>query len=121
MHELGVAQEILALVRQHVPEGQAQLVRGIHVRVGEFGGVVPESLEFCFGAVVAGTPWAGAVLDIERVPARAHCADCGETFGLSVPRFRCPACSGQSVAMVSGRELQVSHVDLDEPLREAAP
>ena len=119
MHELGVAQEILALVRQHVPDGRADLVRGIHVRVGELGGVVPESLEFCFGAVVAGTPWARAALTIERVPARARCAACDGTFRLAVPRFTCPACGSRTVSMISGRELQVAHVDLDDPESEA--
>jgi hydrogenase nickel incorporation protein HypA/HybF len=118
MHELGVAQEILALVRQYVGDEDAALVRGVRVRVGELGGVVPESLEFCFGAVVAGTPWSGAALEIERVPARARCGGCGAEFPLAVPRFTCPACGGRAVSMIAGRELQVAHVDLADPVLE---
>lgn len=66
MHELGVAQSILDLVRQHVPEEQGGDVRAVTVRVGEFAGIVTESLDFCFGAIVAGTPYDRAFLTIEH-------------------------------------------------------
>ena len=53
-HELSLAQGILDLVRRHVPDGQEGLVRAVTVRVGRLSGVVTESLDFCFGAIVAG-------------------------------------------------------------------
>ena len=68
MHELGVAQSILDLVREHVPDGQAGAVRAVTVRVGDLAGVVAESLDFCFGAIVMGTPYNGAFLKIEHTP-----------------------------------------------------
>jgi hydrogenase nickel incorporation protein HypA/HybF len=70
MHELGLAQGILDIVSEHVPEGRAGDVRAVRVRVGALAGVVVDSLEFCFGAIVAGTPYAAAVLDVEPCPAR---------------------------------------------------
>lgn len=124
MHELGIALEILALVQQHVPEGQAPLVRDVRVRIGDLAGVVPESLEFCFSAVVAGTPWQHAALAIERLPARARCQACGHVFATEQPGVGCAACGDLRVRMVSGQELQVASVDLaDAPdgRRDAAP
>ena len=50
MHELGVAQEILDIVRRYVPDTEAARVRDVRVRVGELAGVVADSLEFCFSA-----------------------------------------------------------------------
>lgn len=120
MHELAVAQEILSLVRQHVPEALAPAVRSVQVRVGESAGVVAASLEFCFGAIVAGTPWAQAALVIERVPARARCADCGDVFATATPGAGCPACGSRRVRMVSGQELHVDAVDLDDAVETAA-
>jgi hydrogenase nickel incorporation protein HypA/HybF len=68
MHEVGIAESILDIVRQYVPDEQAPLVRAVHVRVGTLTAVLPESLEFCFQAIVAGTRLADARLCIERPP-----------------------------------------------------
>lgn len=112
MHELGIAQEILALVRRHVPDGQARLVRDVRVRVGDLAGVVSESLEFCFSAVVADTPWSQATLVIERVPACVRCEACGHVFATELRGAGCAACGDARLRMVSGQELQVASVDL---------
>ena len=66
MHELGLAESILDLVREYVPEADAPRVERVTVRIGDNAGVVAESLEFCFQAGVAGTPYANARLAIER-------------------------------------------------------
>lgn len=112
MHELGLAHEILSLVQQHVPADQAAAVRGVHVRVGELAGVVVSSLDFCFEALVAGSPWQRAHLVVERVPSRAVCRDCATVFATAVPGAGCPACGGGTVRMISGDELHVDAVDL---------
>lgn len=112
MHELGIAMEILALVRRHVPDGDAGRVREVRVRIGELAGVIPSSLEFCFSAVVAGTQWSQAVMVIEPVPAQARCDACGTIVVTAMPGSGCPACGGRHVRMVAGRELQVVSVDV---------
>ena len=116
MHELGIALEILALVQRHVPNADAARVREVHVRVGALAGVVPESLDFCFGAAVAGTPWQQATLVIERVPAQARCEACGQMFATETPGAGCPACGDRRVRMVTGRELNVATVDLADEM-----
>ncbi|MDO8794153.1 MAG: hydrogenase maturation nickel metallochaperone HypA [Vicinamibacterales bacterium] len=67
MHELGVAESIVDIVRAHVPIAKAPAVREVRIRVGDRAGVLVESLEFCFGVAVAGTPYASAVLTVDRV------------------------------------------------------
>jgi len=66
MHELGLAEGILDIVREHVPAGRESEVTSIEVRVGTFAGVDPESLAFCFAAITADTPLRAARLAIER-------------------------------------------------------
>lgn len=68
MHELSLAAGIFDIVRQHVGASQADRVRAVRVRVGEVAGVVPDSLDFCFGAIVVDTPFGSAYLEIDRVP-----------------------------------------------------
>jgi hydrogenase nickel incorporation protein HypA/HybF len=114
MHELGIASGILDIVRQYVPEARAALVRRVHVRIGELAGVVPETLEFCFSVAVEGTPYRSAVLDIEHVPMRGHCKDCGTSMSMREPVFWCPECGSPRVHLLCGREMQVEDVELDD-------
>lgn len=70
MHEMGLAEGVLDIVRQHVPLERAAEVREVIVRIGAQAGVLPDSLEFCFSAIVAGTPYASARLAIEQAGGR---------------------------------------------------
>ena len=112
MHELGVAQSVFDIVRQHVPVEQAARVRTVRVAIGELAGVLPESLAFCFEAIVADTWFSAARLALERVPARLECTECHLAFALGGLCFACPACGSARVGLVSGRELQVVDVEL---------
>ena len=115
MHELGIATSIFDIVRQYVPEGRAASVRRVHVRVGDLSGVMPEALEFCFSVAVEGTPYRSAILAIEQVPMRGRCKDCGAVLSMREPVFWCPDCHSPRVQMTSGRELDVSDVELEDP------
>jgi hydrogenase nickel incorporation protein HypA/HybF len=114
MHELSVAAGILDVVRQYVPMSQAPLVRTVRLRVGEMAGVLPESLDFCFGAIVAGTPYALASLEIERVPARGTCGACGACVEASPPESCCSVCGSFGITLSSGEELQVVDVEIED-------
>ena len=69
MHEMGIATAILEVVQRYVPDNRGPLVRRVRVHVGEDTPVLVESLDFCFQAIVFGTPYASARLDVTRVPA----------------------------------------------------
>jgi len=114
MHELGIAQNILQIVQQSVPPHLASDVRGIRLRVGKLSGVVPDSLDFCFGVMVSQTEMTQASLDIEQIPIVAKCKDCGHRFEMEDWSFSCPACKGLSLDLISGRELEVVEIVLAE-------
>lgn len=120
MHELTLAAGILEIVQHNVPAADAARVRAVRVRVGELAGVVPDSLAFCFAAIVADTPYESAVLEIDRVPADATCRECGYVTGLSASQFVCPACGALGLAIGRGEELQVVHVELDDAMEKAS-
>jgi hydrogenase nickel incorporation protein HypA/HybF len=119
MHELSIAQNIVDIVQQYVPVEAMGDVRSVRVRVGGLSGIVPESLEFSFSAIVAGTPLGSASLNIERVPAVCRCEDCGIEFEVADFVFACPGCSGMHTKLISGSDLQVVDIELEEvPVRE---
>jgi hydrogenase nickel incorporation protein HypA/HybF len=114
MHELAIAQGVLDIVRQYVPENEAGSIHSVRVRIGRLSGVVPESLDFSFEAIVAGTPWQSAKLQIEHVPALSQCRNCGAEFEIEELAFRCPACGSTDISLIAGRELQVVEIEVED-------
>ncbi len=112
MHELAIAQSIFEIVEGAVPAAKAAEVRTVRVRVGRLSGVVADSLDFCFGVLVADTPLRGARLLIDPVPIASQCRDCQHRFTVEDLAFQCPACGGTCLTMVSGTELQVAEIEL---------
>ena len=119
MHELALANSILNLVKEHVPPPRMDTVRRVRVDVGRLAGVVPDSLEFCFSALVAETPLRKCRLQLNMVPLRLACADCQQTRESAGDVFYCPACRGSRTTVVSGMELHVAAIELDEASEEA--
>lgn len=114
MHELSLAQSILDIVIDHVPPEQRASVHRIHMKLGAHSGVVRDSLEFCFTAITAGTPFARARLLIDDIPFMVRCASCGATSKSEAGTVACPACGDIDTTVVSGTELQITEVELDD-------
>ncbi len=112
MHELSIAQNILEIVGEHLPAGEFRRVKCVKVKVGDGAGVVPDSLEFCFNVIIAGTSMEGAVLEIEPVPFVMKCNSCGNISTNEGEIFICSFCNGNDLTMISGNELQVSAIEL---------
>lgn len=123
MHELSIAQSLIELVSDHAAREGALRVRRVHLRLGELSGF-RRALYFCFDAVSRGTPCEGAELAVEDVPLTVHCARCDT---VKTPRarynFRCPTCGMPTPKVVTGREMQVTAIELDfgEPRFAEAP
>ena len=48
MHELSVAQNIVEIIQQHIPESELERVIAVRLKIGAAAGIVPDSLEFSF-------------------------------------------------------------------------
>ena len=112
MHELGIAQNILEIVQQAVPKEQVPAVRWIRLRIGQFSGIVPDSLEFCFQAIVSETPMHQAGLAIERVPTVFQCRKCAYRFHVNDLEYLCQACKSSDLEIISGKELDIVEIEL---------
>jgi hydrogenase nickel incorporation protein HypA/HybF len=116
MHELSIAQSILDIVRQHVDQQRADDVRSVIVRIGPLSGVVTDSLCFCFGALVDGTPYRRAVLAVERVPILCRCQQCQSRSELFELALHCPVCNSAQIELAGGDDLQLHQIELaDDP------
>ena len=108
MHELAIAESVVSSVLERTGEQSISVVR---LRVGRLSGVVPDALTFCFELAAAGTALEGAALEIAVEHGRAHCNSCGLDFDLDDPFLLCE-CGSADVALLSGRELSVTSVEV---------
>jgi hydrogenase nickel incorporation protein HypA/HybF len=66
MHELSIAQDIVATVIRHLPPENTAPVRWVRLSVGAHNHFTSDSLRFCVEAASEGTALEGAKLDIEE-------------------------------------------------------
>jgi len=115
MHEMGIATEIVRIVAESIPPDMTgSKVARVNLKVGRLAAVVPQSLRFCFDIVAKETPVEGARLDIQEVAVMARCNDCDHSWEIGEPVFSCPKCQSSSIEMLSGRELDIDSIELEE-------
>lgn len=112
MHELSIAQSILDIVKNHVPSSDLKEVRSVRVKVGKMSGVVPESLDFSFSALITDTDLGSASLNMELVPFRVRCSSCQSVSETEFGIVLCPKCGSNRTKVISGTELQVLDIEL---------
>jgi hydrogenase nickel incorporation protein HypA/HybF len=113
MHELAIAESVLAIVERHAA---GRRVVEVQLRVGHMRQVVPAALEFAFELAGRGTVAEGATLVLEQVPAAGRCRGCDERTTFAGFPFVCAACGGWDIELTQGQELQVEALELEEAL-----
>lgn len=108
MHELAIAKSIVDAVCEHAG---SRRVHTVHVVIGALCAVIPDSVQFCFDVVTAGTVAEGARLDIETPFGTGHCLCCGTDLPLDGPILLC-ACGSTDVQVTAGRELQITSMEV---------
>jgi len=114
VHEFAVAQSLLEIVEQEARPYSGARVTGITLRIGHLNTVVPDALRFAFEAITRGGIAEGAVLEIEEVPLTIRCHQCDEVFTIDDPFMLCPRCEGIDVELLSGRELEITSMEIDD-------
>lgn len=115
MHEMGIALEIIDIVKASIPADAAgAAVARVNLRVGKLSAIVPESLRFCFEVAAKDTAVDGAELHIEEVPVTARCQDCRHEWEISEPVFSCASCGSGKVKLLSGKELDIVSIEISQ-------
>lgn len=118
MHEVSIASAILEAAQEETARRPgARLIR-IGVRVGVLSGVDTDALQFAFECITAETEDEKVVLTTEKCPRVNRCNDCSREYTspetspfTDVP---CPFCSGTHTSFVSGDQLDVAFVEVEE-------
>lgn len=113
MHEMSLAESIRGIVDEARERDSFKRVRTVVLALGELAAVEPESLRFCFDAVMKGGPAEGAELRIEPVPGQGWCRVCASSVRLPALYEPCPACGAYGVEVTGGNRMQVLELEVE--------
>ena len=113
MHEMSIAEDLVAQVLAAAKAHGAVRVDEVEVVCGEMRLVVPEALQLAFEALSAGTLAEGATLTITTEPVRARCRGCGREFGCRIENFACPGCGEADVEFLAGNDVVLKSLTAD--------
>lgn len=116
MHELTLARSLIELVDEYCLQERASRVSKINIRLGELSAMT-RSLHFCFSTVAMGTSCEGAILNIDEIPLTVFCPTCDEVKKPTGKySFRCSDCGMPTPKIVTGKEMQLTSIELGDAL-----
>jgi hydrogenase nickel incorporation protein HypA/HybF len=113
MHELAICQALIGEVAQVARSQHAASVSDIFVSVGPLSGVEGVLMQNAFPIAAAGTVANKARLHLQATPVRVCCEECGEESEVPVNRLVCEYCGDWRTRLVSGDELILQRVVLE--------
>ena len=111
MHELRIAEDLLAIVREVAAEKGLKKVTKVNVSLGKLVQIVPGLLETAFKEAASGSVAEGASINIETVPVRLECRICGTEFMPDGNSFECPECRLSDIDIKNGNELFINSIE----------
>ncbi|WGT68432.1 hydrogenase maturation nickel metallochaperone HypA [cyanobacterium endosymbiont of Epithemia clementina EcSB] len=109
MHELGITQNIVAIVAEHA---KGLSVKRVTLEVGQLSTIMADAIRFCFDICCEGTVLEDASLEIIEVPGRGKCQDCGAEINLSQPFGTCDCCHSVKLDIIQGQELKIKEMEV---------
>lgn len=111
---MGIANSVLDAVRTEMARYPGSYPCKVGVRIGEMAAIDQDALRFCFEAMVLETDLASLELGIEVCPRRHRCQVCAREFVVRDYDSRCPQCASLETACISGDELELAYLEVEE-------
>lgn len=114
MHELGIAASILESVEKEAARHPGAHISKVGVKIGELSGVDGDALQFGFEVLVKDSVLEPLALVLELIPRVQRCTKCGYEFRMTDFDPRCPLCGEFATECISGEELDIAYMEIDE-------
>ena len=112
MHEMALAESMVAIVEEAARRNGAVRVASVRLELGALAHVEQDALSFCFDAVTRGGAAAGARLDVVVMPGAAWCMRCSERVPLLRLGDACPRCGSYQLQVVEGEDMRVAEIEI---------
>lgn len=112
MHEMSLAESVREIVEDSARSHRAERVVTVVLEIGELAAVEVDALNFCLESVLKGTVAENAQIEIESLPGRGQCRDCGSAVPMETRFDPCPACGSYRVQTLGGTEMRVKALEM---------
>ena len=115
MHEMALTRNVVDIVCAEAERVGASRVGVVRVSVGEARDIVDEIFVDMFAWLARGTVAEGARVELERIPLRVRCRQCGSIYPINVfdeSSWPCPLCLQRSYDLVSGMEFTITSIEV---------
>jgi hydrogenase nickel incorporation protein HypA/HybF len=113
MHEYSIVQALVERVESEARARHAAAVHRLSVRIGELSGVDIGLLTTAYATFRERTICEAAELDVQSVPARWECSDCGRAVQAG-SILRCGRC-GAPAWLATGDEIVLDRIEMEVP------
>ena len=112
---MGIISGVLDAVNASAIDAGATAVLSVNLRIGEMTEAIEDALHFAFEALSEGTLCEGAELVIDIVSPTSLCLECGNEFAHDRFHRTCPSCGSYETSLLTGRELEITSIEVDIP------
>ncbi|MBO9998393.1 MAG: hydrogenase maturation nickel metallochaperone HypA [Cyanobacteria bacterium SID2] len=119
MHETDMTKALILTVKDWwESQPERPTIQCVHLIVGRFTCVEPDSLKFAFDVQTQNTFLDGVTLKIRETPLIAYCHRCHVEYRPEIGlRYACPTCQSPMEDIRSGRELKIDRIEYAEEVR----
>ncbi len=114
MHEYPITQQIIKIAEKHCADAGGKKVKKLTLVLGEYSGLVADSIYMYFDVIAEGTTCEGAEIEIKRVKPKLKCPGCGSLFHRTPGTFACPHCGVDGEPTEIGKEFYIESIEVEE-------
>ncbi|MDD2205749.1 MAG: hydrogenase maturation nickel metallochaperone HypA [Aminobacterium sp.] len=114
MHEMSLVESVIESLLQLKEQYGWERVEKVTLHVGAMRQVIPDVMIFAYQIATEHTPLEGSKMEIIEVPMHFRCKKCLKEWGEDQMDFVCPFCGGFDVDVLSGMELDIESVEVQE-------
>ena len=111
MHEIRIAEDLSLIILETSRIENLSKVTKVNISFGQLIQIVPDIFEFAFREIVRNSMVQDAEIDIEIIPVKMKCKNCGTDFQLKDNLFTCNVCGSTDVEIIQGRELFIKSIE----------
>jgi hydrogenase nickel incorporation protein HypA/HybF len=111
MHEIRIAEDLKAIILEAAVVEKLSKVTKVNISFGQLIQIVPEIFEFAFREAVRESIAEDTEIDIEIIPVKMECINCGCDFHVKDNLFKCEKCGSTDLQIIHGKELFIKSIE----------
>jgi len=111
MHEIRIAEDLSVIVLDAARKENLSKVTKVNISFGQMVQIVPDIFEFAFRETVRNSIAQDAETDIEIIPVKMKCKNCGSDFQVKENLFACNECNSTDLEIIQGKELFIKSIE----------